>query len=314
MTQGSTAPSRILIAAGAVLLALCAFTALRQQDVLAGTLAALALGSIALTVFAPRLGGKVEVGAKGVTFEVTRQAEQLSIEIGRRLDETGVSLADLASGQPINLPAETHADIARLLRAIDQLMNHLESPDGSGSPSESLEPAAQLELGRGLLAERRWKDAAAMLDRYVETLPGDWEAQFVRGVAHANTRASAASNLAALRAYNEALAFAPRGEAKSWLPRIYTYRGAMLKRLNRLEEAESDLLIARDVVTRRDEADDVKYNLAAVYAMTNRRDEAMALVRSLTATRFKDGISAHVDDYFANLRQDPEFIGLLDAA
>ena len=85
----------------------------------------------------------------------------------------------------------------------------------------------------------------------------------------------------------------------------------MLKRLGRYDEAECDLRVARRIATNADDRNDIDYNLAAVYALTGRRDEAMKLVRALAGSRFIGGIKSHADDYFASIKDDPEFIALV---
>lgn len=307
--------NRLLVGTGFLLLGLCAAAALNRQDVLAGTLAVLGVGSIVLAVFAHRIDGTVELGPSGMKLDVTRQkAEQLSTELGRRLDESGVGLADLATGREVqNLSRKAHDDVTRLLRAIDELLDDIEN---SGRPVQlesgpSLTPESLFDIARGLLTERRWPEAAEMLDRYVDARPTDWEAQFVRGVAYANSRDGEKSDLAALRAYNEALALIPRDAGRDWLAKLFAYRGAMLKRLRRLEEAENDLRLAERLVRIPDQANDISYNLAAVHALAERPEEAIRLVESLAGTRFVSGIRAHADDYFQSIQNDPRFIRIV---
>jgi hypothetical protein len=301
--HSSSPPSRLLVGVGLLLLVGCLVGAIAGKDALAGTLAVLGVGVSVLAVFAPRIGGPVEMGPTGVKFEVDRQQlTTLSAELGERLGD--VPTADLATGQaPADPSDEGRTETAQLVRTIEALVRRLESASADGEPDAPVPADTRLEVARGLLSQRRWADAASMLDDYVSSRPDDWDAQFARGAAHANSRAGNTADLSALRAFNEAIAFVPRSEARDWLPRFFGYRGAMLKRLGRYDEAESDLRIARRVATKADDRNDVDYNLAAVYALTGRHDEAMDLVRALAGTRFIAGIKSHADDYFKSIKE-----------
>jgi tetratricopeptide (TPR) repeat protein len=299
------------VAVGLLLLVFCVGAAINGQDTLAGTLAVLGVGVAVLATFAPRIRGPVEMGPSGVRFEVERlEAAALSAELGERLGD--VRTADLAIGQPAaDVSDKTHAEVSELLRSIERLVRGIEATQGDAGSDEPLTAEARLEIARGMLAQQRWRDAALMLDHYVQAEPADWEAQFARGAAHANSRGGAEADLSAVRAFNDALAFVPRDRDRHWLPRFFGYRGAMLKRLGRYDEAENDLRIARSLATDPDDAHDVDYNLAAVYALTGRRDDAMRLIKSLEGTRFVGGIKSHANDYFEALRDDPEFVAVV---
>jgi tetratricopeptide (TPR) repeat protein len=289
--QSTPPPSRLLIGVGLIMLVGCLVAAINGQDVLAGTLAVLGVGVAILAVFAPRIRGAVEMGPSGVKF-------------GDR------PTADLATGQAPAESATGRAEIAELVDKIEDLVRRV----GETEDRESDEPfpaETRLEVARGMLAQRRWHDAALMLDEYVSVRPEDWDAQFARGAAYANSRAGTDADLSALRAFNEALAFVPRSEAHDWLPRFFGYRGAMLKRLGRYDEAENDLRIARRIATNSDDRNDADYNLAAIYALTGRRNEAIELIKALAGTRFIGGIKSHADDYFDSIKDDPEFIALV---
>jgi tetratricopeptide (TPR) repeat protein len=163
------------------------------------------------------------------------------------------------------------------------------------------------------MAERRWEEAAQYLDDYADADPENWEVHFSRGVAHTKSRAGRDSHRAALRAYNDALVYLPEAERSAWLARLLAYRGAILKRLNRLDEAKQDLLLAQRVVSDADEAHDIAYNLAGVYAMEGDTQRALELLESLRGTSYIDAVHAHAHDYFSELRDDPEFRALLHA-
>lgn len=76
-----------------------------------------------------------------------------------------------------------------------------------------------------------------------------WDDFYIRGVNLANSRGGDGKNLAALRAYNEAIALAPADLENNTRSRLHAYRGAILKRLGRLDEAEHDLALAQKWAT-----------------------------------------------------------------
>lgn len=157
------------------------------------------------------------------------------------------------------------------------------------------------------MTEQRWSEAASYLDSYVNQIDDDWEAHFSRGVAHANTRSGVDSNRASLRAYDDAIALLPDDAPKHLVARLYGYRGAIKKRLGRLDEAEVDLRLARRLADTPYEVLDTTYNLACVMAMKNDR---AASIHELYRLRDLGGINlvrGHLHDYFVNLRDDEEF-------
>ncbi len=88
----------------------------------------------------------------------------------------------------------------------------------------------------------------------------------------------------------------------------------MLKRLDRLAEAESDLRIAQALATAEYEIHDIAYNFACIYAKRRKRTETIECVKQLAHTPYIAAIRAHLDDYFRPFAEDDEFLALLDAS
>lgn len=231
----------------------------------------------------------------------TRQVSSSAERLGQSLEAAGADPTALASGR-VDANEDIRTDLAKLLAAVSRLEQ--QSTDSSTIPLEALLAAAN-----GLMAAHRWIEAARYFDMYVAKMDANWEVQFLRGVAYANTRAGFPSNLSALRAYNEAIALAPHTIEPNLMARLFAYRGAIAKRLNRLDQAEHDLLLARNKATASYELADIAYNLACVYAMTNRKKETLSELRILRELNPQGPaiVRAHIDDYFSNLRDDPEF-------
>lgn len=240
---------------------------------------------------------------KIVNDETYVKVNKQSKDVGGNLERIGVDSDSLVKGTA-RIDSEAHERLSMLLATMSRLQDQ-------GVSASALPPDALLNAAKGLMAEKRWADAAQYFDRYVERVDSDWKIQFTRGVAHANARAGAPSNLAALRAYNEAIALTPDDVDQNMRARLYTYRGAIEKRLGRLGPAEHDLLLAQSWATNHYERKDAAYNLACVYAMSGRKTEALQELRNLLELGGLQLINAHLDDYFRSLVDDPEFRRLI---
>jgi hypothetical protein len=227
------------------------------------------------------------------------QASASADQLDQSLTAAGVDITALVSGQA-DINDEIKDDLAKLLAVVSRLED--ERGDRPAIPLEALLTAAN-----GLMAAHRWTEAARYFDMYVAQVQDNWEVQYTRGVAHANTRGGIPANVTALRAYNEAIAFAPLDTNPNIMARLFAYRGAIAKRLNRLGQAEHDLLLARTMATARYELGDIAYNLACVYAMTSRKQETLNELRALREFGRLEAVHAHLDDYFRTLRDDPDF-------
>lgn len=227
------------------------------------------------------------------------QASSSAEQLTHSLDSAGVDTTALISGRA-NVTENVQEDLSELLASLSRVSQR--ARDLATPPLDALRAAAN-----GLMAARRWEEAARYFDMYVAQEDANWEVQFTRGVAHANTRGGDAANVAALRAYNEAIALAPPDARPNTMARLFGYRGAIAKRLNRLDQAEHDLLLARSKATASYELDDIAYNLACVYAMTGRKQEALAELRTLREVGKLTMVHAHLDSYFRDLRDDPDF-------
>jgi len=148
------------------------------------------------------------------------------------------------------------------------------------------------------------------------TTTDDWEDYFTRGVHFANQREGQTSDMAALRSYNEAIALLREDVEGPRRARLFGYRGAMFKRLGRLDEALSDLLLAEKWAAQDYEIDDVRYNKACVLCMMGRREEALGVLGQLFASdqSWKGVVRGRTSTYFANLAGDARFQALLEGS
>jgi tetratricopeptide (TPR) repeat protein len=142
--------------------------------------------------------------------------------------------------------------------------------------------------------------------------PVDWEDYYLRGVNLANSRASRETNLQALHAYSAAIALAPDSLTKNLRSRLFAYRGAVLKRLGRLEEAWQDLDLAQRWATEDREINDALYNRACVAAMSGDKDGAFAILEQLVGRDpgWIDIVKLRAS-YFGSLYHHPRFATLI---
>ena len=94
--------------------------------------------------------------------------------------------------------------------------------------------------------------------------------------------------------------------------RLFTYRGAIYKRLGRTDEALADLGLARTLATANYEIRDNLYNIACVHAIRGDRDAMLQALRELGQQGGSfSNVRTHLDDYFASFRNDEEFKALV---
>ena len=236
------------------------------------------------------------------------ELDRLKDLLNATLSKEGLTPQALALGRDLREAAtEVRAQIQELVDEMQQKLSAFKS-DGYSAR----EPAWGLALARGEMAAGRPSSAAKLFDEYAEEEDPRWESHFIRGVAHANAREGAESDTAALRAYNEALVLAPSNLDQDMRSRLHGYRGAILKRLGRLLEAEADLQLALKLAISARERHDALYNLAGVYALSRDRDRMLEAVRMLKGDDlYKDAIRSHFSDYFAAYARDPELLSML---
>jgi tetratricopeptide (TPR) repeat protein len=242
--------------------------------------------------------------------------DKLTSQFHRSMNAADLDPLSLARGRSLSdVPEGTRELVKRLLHdlmySIDQLTIE------QSSRNEDIDPDTILALAQGFMAEGKWFEAAKKYEEYAPLRPSNWEVHYVRGVAFANSRKDSETNLSSVRAYNDAIAFAPPEIEPNMRARLFAYRGAIFKRLGRLDEAEADLQIARKFATRKFEILDIQYNFACLYALRGEREKLMASIKSIREYSNYFGpisaIHAHLDDYFAAYANDAEFLQAIGA-
>lgn len=243
--------------------------------------------------------------------ELTKEVEGYKNKLSSSLDEAGIDFETLLLGRSTrNITDELKQTFEKSFSEMQSALKEIYSIGGSEVQAN---PDWYLELGKGFMAKGDWKKAAQALDEYVHHNPLNWEVQFSRALSHANTRGGAESDLSSLRAYNEAIALLPIHSEDvdvNLIARLFSYRGAMLKRLGRLDEAEADLTIAQKFATRDYELQDICYNFACVYALRGEREKLFSAVASIRerGDYYLRAIYSHLGDYFVAYAHDEEFL------
>jgi len=163
-------------------------------------------------------------------------------------------------------------------------------------------------IGKALMAEGRWAQAAQYFDRATEVDAQNWEAFFALGYCRGKSRLGHVSDQASLDAYTEAKRLAPEDLPDNLRARLLIYHAAIQKRLGRLAEAEEELHEAQPLASEPEEIQDLSYHMSSIYAMTNRHEQAIELVSALRSTPYLASVWAHLDDYYEDVKSDPKFL------
>ncbi len=235
-----------------------------------------------------------------LTRWVTDRVRDGASALRSHLDAGGYTATDIALGT-------AHLDNAHELEpTLDDLRTGIQV--AAQDPASQLDAAIHLDLGRALAANGRWEDAVEHYDAYLDEHPDDWEAHFLRGVSLANQRKDDASNIAALRAYGDAIALAPAEVEPRLAARLHIYRGAMFKRLDRWDEAESEFVLGRRWAETDYEIEDVLYNLASLHALKKDRAGMLEYLAEMDPLR-RSRLGRH--PYFREYWDDEAFRALV---
>lgn len=254
---------------------------------------------------------RTEKWAEREKTELRDQLNRTKAEMDALLKREGFDLNTLALGKQLSESAvEVRATAQTLVDEMKAKLAQLSTV--KKARNETPDPGWELSLAMGAMAAGSFDDAATHFDAYSKDGGESWQAHFSRGVAHANRRGGRDSDLASLRAYNEAIALAPADIEINRRARLFSYRGGMLKRLGRLQEAEADVRMSLSLATGEHEVLDGHYNLACIHAMRGERQQMFEELASLRhSKRHLGAIAGHLQDYFTRFAEDAELLALL---
>jgi len=229
-----------------------------------------------------------------------RERDELKKQLTSILGQEKVTIESLVENPALNtITNEVKNAVKNVLQEMQQIEDDVEPP--------AKDPKEHLELAKAATVAGAWLTAAKHYDKYVRKYPDNWEIHFLRAVAYANIRGDNTTDLASLRAYGDAISLAPKELNQNTQSRLHTYRGAMLKRLKRLDEALSELQLAQKWASESYEVIDNYYNLACVYAMKKDKENMMKCLSQLSLSPpYKHTVKRSV--YFKDYWDDEDFL------
>ena len=138
---------------------------------------------------------------------------------------------------------------------------------------KKLNTGLSISMAKAYASNEEWFKAATQYDIATKDIPNNWELYFYKGVAFANSRKGRESYLKSLQAYSDAIVYLPSDADSNLKARLFIYKGAMLKRLNRLDEAKISINLGLSYAKNNYEINDALYNLGCIYAMKDEKDK-----------------------------------------
>ena len=173
---------------------------------------------------------------------------------------------DMNSYNLLNAVQKIGGEFKSSLKEISEKIEILET-----KPND-LNSALNISMAKAFASNGEWSKAAYQYDLATRGVSDSWELYFYKGIAYANSRGGEESYLKALQAYADAVVYLPKDIERNLRARLFIYKGALLKRLNRTKEAENYILLGLQYATANYEVNDGLYNLACIYAMNGDTD------------------------------------------
>ena len=237
-------------------------------------------------------------------IRVEQERDKLKQQLTAILDRANVTIDSLVANPSLD---SIKQEVTKAVQEVLREMHEIET-EAHSIPEKAED---HLELAKASTVAGNWRSAAKHYEEYVRVYSDNWEIHFLRAIAYANMSRSRTTNLASLRAYGDAIALAPDELDINTRARLHTYRGAILKRLERLDEALSDLLLAQKWASKAEEVIDNQYNLACVYALRRDKENMMRYLQKLSlAPQYKHTIRH--SPYFQKYRNDEDFESWID--
>ena len=215
---------------------------------------------------------RTEKWAERKQMELKDERDQLKIRLDQILLDANVDMDSFSLHPSMEVMNKD------LKNSLNQIIERIESLETSPHPEN---PDLHISMAKAFASDGKWLEAAQHYDLATKTINDNWELYFYKGIAYANSREGKTTNLRALESYANALVYVDESTSKTMISRIFIYKGAMLKRLNRPDEAEKDILLGLDYAENQYEIDDGLYNLACIYAMKNKNNDFLVTAEKL---------------------------------
>lgn len=226
------------------------------------------------------------------------EKDELKNNLKEILDELGYSIKTAVEEKTINLENTVR-------NQLNYLLSKMEVAEIKSNSNE--DGNWHLTMAEAFMAKREWETAAFHFERASPYFFDNWELYFSKSIAYANSRKGRDSDFNALKAYNDTITFLPIDIDTNFKARIFIYRGAMYKRLKRLDEAEADITLGLKYAQSRYEIEDAHYNFACIYAMRGDKEKMIYNISQL-GKRYRDAVKNHLNDYFSTFKDDRDLI------
>lgn len=204
-----------------------------------------------------------------------------------------------------NIELSIKNEISLLMDKIDNLENK--------NNSEEIDVDYHLSLADGYVVKNEWEKAAYHYDIAITKINDNWNLHFKRGISHANTKKDRDSFYKALQSYSNAIIFIPDEIDNNVKARLYIYKGAMLKRLQRYQEAIVNIKYGQEIAEDAYEILDSYYNLGGIYAIQNKIEELVKVVNYLkiNSEAYLNVLINYILEWAPKVLQDKRIIKIL---
>ncbi len=217
---------------------------------------------------------KTQVVEKELAFtdrqnkQLIAEKEQLQRQLSEAFKSEGIDINFILNNSSLkDLTSEFSEKVEHLTKKLEEIQIGTNS-----NKQEIFDGNYHLSLGNGFVVNRNWRKAAFHLDLAALSYPDDWDLHFTRGVCYANIRGDNNTNVKSIEAYTQAIIHIPDGDRQN-KSKIYIYRGAIFKRIGKLDEAELDVKYGLSNTDSDFFLADAKYNLACIYALRGDREK-----------------------------------------
>jgi tetratricopeptide (TPR) repeat protein len=259
---------------------------------------------------------KVEVVEKELAFtdrqniQLNNEKEMLQKQLTEILKSEGVDKSFLLDN---SLLKNLTGDFIEKVDILTSKLEKIELSVNQNGHTVSIDGTYHLSIGNGYIISEDWVKATYHLDLASQAFPNDSNIHFTRGVCYANIRGGIETDCKSIEAYSRAIIYLKDSE-KETRNRSYIYRGAMFKRIGKLDEAECDIKFGLANTLNRDFQADGLYNLACIYAMYGDKENLLGTIKLIKQAdkSYLLAIKYHLSDYFVNFKNDADFIKIID--
>jgi hypothetical protein len=258
---------------------------------------------------------KTQVVEKELAFtdrqnkQLTSEKDTLQKQLTEVLKSQGVDKNFLLDN---NILKNLTDDFVSKVDSLTSKLEKIELAVNQNGNSEIIDGSYHLSIGNGYIVSKDWVKATYHLDLASQAFPHESNIHFTRGVCYANLRGGTETDIKSIDAYSKAIIYFSETE-KETRNKTYIYRGAMFKRLGKLDEAECDIKFGLSQTINKHFQADGLYNLACIYAMRNDKENLFGVIKVIKQTDFSyiSAIKYHLMDYFKNFKDNEDFLKLI---